>query len=70
MERAEVSAVDLGKRLGMRDGALAGRMARPGSFRASELILLAAALGLEVQELLPGADCLPGKGCEVCFSPR
>ncbi|AYF76570.1 hypothetical protein D7D52_25235 [Nocardia yunnanensis] len=66
MERAEVGVVDLGKQLGMADGELAARMARPGSLRVNELILLAVALGHEVHELLPAADCLPGKGCAAC----
>ncbi|MFE3229552.1 hypothetical protein [Nocardia sp. NPDC059228] len=61
-----MSDVDLGERLGMTGAALAGRMARPGLFRVDELILVAAALDHDVQDLLPPADCLPGNGCAVC----
>ncbi len=67
VKEAGVSYVDLGERLGMTDAVLARRMARPGSFRVDELILVAAALGHEVQDLLPAADCLPKKGCAVCL---
>lgn len=61
-----MSDVDLGERLVMTGAALAGRIARPGSFRVDELVLVAAALDRDVQDLLPGADCLPGNGCAVC----
>ncbi|MGW2664130.1 hypothetical protein ACWCW7_24480 [Nocardia tengchongensis] len=50
----------------MTETALAGRVARAGSFRVDELILVAAALGHDVQDLLPANDCLPGDGCVVC----
>ncbi|GAB0103402.1 hypothetical protein JMUB6875_23750 [Nocardia sp. JMUB6875] len=68
MKEAGVSDVDLGRRLGMTGAVLARRMARPGTFQVDELILAAVALGREVQDLLPAADCLPGKGCSVCLA--
>ncbi|MFE2956600.1 helix-turn-helix domain-containing protein [Nocardia tengchongensis] len=66
MKEAGVSDVDLGERVGMTETALAARVARAGSFRVDELILVAAALGHDVQDLLPANDCLPGDGCIVC----
>ncbi|MFE3983747.1 helix-turn-helix domain-containing protein [Nocardia tengchongensis] len=66
MKEAGVSDVDLGERVGMTGASLAGRVARAGSFRVDELILVAAALGRDVQDLLPADDCLSNDGCIFC----
>ncbi|MEU1206468.1 hypothetical protein [Nocardia sp. NPDC005825] len=66
MKEAGANDVDLGERVGMTASALAGRRGRAGSFRVDELILVAAALGRDVQDLLPAADCLPNDGCWMC----
>lgn len=61
---------ELARLIGISERVLADRLAAPGSFHVVELVLLAAALGRDVQALLPDPRCSLNASCELCHPEK